>query len=261
MNSQHHSPLYWALHDNTIFIRRSLKHVLKNTDQMLGLTIQPIMFMLLFFYVFGGAINTGTSYINFLVAGILVQMLAFGSMTTSFSVAIDIQRGIIERFKSMPIVSWGVVMGHVVADIGRNFLQSIIMFVVAFLVGFRPVASLYDWLLIIGILVLFSFAISWVSAIMGLIAKTVEAVQWLSFLAIFPLTFASAAFVPTNTMPGWLRLFAENQPVTRVIEAVRALMLGMPVENHAIAAVLWCIAISIVSIPIAARLFSRYTGR
>lgn len=261
MNPQKHSKLYWALHDNLIFIRRSLKHVLKNTDQMLGLTIQPIMFMLLFFYVFGGAINTGTSYINFLVAGILVQMLAFGSMTTSFSVAIDIQRGIIERFKSMPIVSWGVVMGHVVADIGRNFLQSLIMFAVAFLLGFRPVASLYDWLLIVGILVLFSFAISWVSAIMGLIAKTVEAVQWLSFLAIFPLTFASAAFVPTNTMPAWLRLFAENQPVTRVIEAVRALMLGMPVENHAIAAALWCIAITAISIPIAARLFSRYSGR
>jgi ABC-2 type transport system permease protein len=261
MNQQHHSNVYWALHDNLIFIRRSLKHILKNRDQMLGLTIQPIMFMLLFFYVFGGAIQTGTSYINFLVAGILVQMLAFGSMTTSFSVAIDIQRGIIERFKSMPIVSWGVVMGHVVADIGRNVIQSLIMFAVAFLVGFRPEASFGDWLLITAILILFSFAISWVSAIMGLIAKTVEAVQWLSFLAIFPLTFASAAFVPTDTMPTWLRIFAENQPVTRVIEAVRALMLGTPVEGHAVAAVVWCIAITIVSIPIAARLFRQYTGR
>lgn len=257
-----HSALYWALSDARVLITRSLRHIVKNKDQVLGLTIQPIMFMLLFRYVFGGAIETGgISYVNFLVAGILVQSVAFGSLTTSLSVATDLQRGIIDRIKSLPIFGGAVITGHVVADLARNVIQSIVMIAVAFLVGFRPEASAIDWVMIAGLVLLFSFAISWIAAIMGLLARTVEAVQWMGFFVIFPLTFASAAFVPTESMPTALRLFAENQPVTHVIEALRALMVGTPIENHGWLAVLWCLAIIAVAIPVAAHLFRTHVSR
>jgi ABC-2 type transport system permease protein len=214
------------------------------------------MFMLLFRYVFGGAINTGgISYVNFLVAGILVQSAAFGATTTSLSVATDLRRGIIDRFKSLPMASSAVMIGHVVADLVRNTVSSAIMIGIAFIVGFRPEASVTDWFAMLGILLLFTFAFSWLSAIMGLLAKSVESTQWFGFILVFPLTFASAAFVPTDTMPAALRAFAENQPVTHVIEAIRALMVGTPVGNHATIAAIWCLSILVISIPVAAHLF------
>jgi ABC-2 type transport system permease protein len=259
---QHHSKMYWLFSDLSVFIGRSLSHIFKNMDQLLGLTIQPVMFMLLFRYVFGGAINTGpVSYVNFLVAGILVQSVAFGSLTTSLSVATDLQRGIIERFKSLPTVGWGVLMGHVTADLVRNIIQSSIMIGVGLLVGFRPEATPFQWLQIGGIILLFTFAFSWIAAIMGLVAKSIEAVQWLGFFIVFPLTFASAAFAPTDSMAKWLRIFAENQPVTHVIEAIRALMIGTSIGNHGWLAVIWCVGTIAVAIPIAARLFRKYSGR
>ncbi len=257
-----HSRLYWVFSDSFTLIKRSLKHIFKNKDQLLGLTIQPIMFMLLFRYVFGGAINTGpVSYVNFLMAGILVQSLAFGSLTTSLSVAIDLQRGIIDRLKSLPIFSLGVITGHVSADLVRNVIQSLIMIGVGFLVGFRPDASITDWFLIAGILLLFTFAMSWVAAIMGLIAKTFESVQWLGFFIVFPFTFASAAFAPTESMPTGLRLFAENQPVTHVIEAVRALMIDTPIGNHGWLAIVWSLGIILVALPLTTYLFRKHSGR
>lgn len=259
---EQHSKVYWVVSDVMVFIKRSLSHIFKNKDQLLGLTIQPIMFMMLFRYVFGGAINTGeTSYVNFLIAGILIQSAAFGSLTTSLSVATDLQRGIIERFKSLPIASWGVLMGHVTADLVRNVLQSVIMIVAGLFVGFRPTASLTDWLAIGALVLLFTFAFSWIAAILGLLAKTVESVQWMGFFIVFPLTFASAAFAPTEFMPKWLRLFAENQPVTHVIEAVRALMIGTPVGSHALIATIWFVSIAIIAIPVASYLFRQYSGR
>ncbi len=261
-NHEKHSKAYWIAVDCGVLIKRSLKHIFKNMDQLLGLTVQPIMFMLLFRYVFGGAINTGgVSYVNFLVAGIMVQTLAFGALTTSISVALDLQRGIIDRLKSLPIFSIAVVVGHVVADLVRNIIQSIILIAVALLVGFRPEASFTEWLAIAGIALLFTLAFSWMAAIMGLLAKTFETVQWLGFLLIFPLTFASAAFAPTESMVKGLRIFAENQPVTHVIEAIRALMIGAPVGNHAFFAYVWCTGIILVSIPFATYLFRKHSGR
>lgn len=257
-----HSPLYWALSDTWVLVKRSLEHIFRNTDQLLGLTIEPIMFLLLFRYVFGGAIETGgVDYVNFLVAGILVQMAAFGANTTAISVATDMKRGIIDRFKSLPMVSSAVMTGHVVADLVRNVLSSIIMIIAAFFVGFHPQASVQDWFAILGIVLLFTFAISWLSAIMGLLAKSVEAVQWMGFLIIFPLTFASAAFVPTDTMPYGLRIFAENQPVTHVIEAIRALMIGAPVENHIWISIVWLVGITVTAMPLAGYLFRNKTGK
>ncbi len=256
------SKLYWMFSDSGVLIKRSLSHIVKNRDQVLGLTIQPIMFMLLFRYVFGGAINTGSvSYVNFLVAGILIQSAAFGALTTSLSVATDLQKGLIDRIKSLPIVGWGLLMGHVVGDLARNLIQSLVMIGIGLLVGFRPSASPYEWLLIAGIVLLFTFAISWIAAIMGLVARSVESVQWMGFFLVFPLTFASAAFAPTQTMAKWLRVFAENQPVTHVIEAVRALMIGTPIGNHAWLAAVWCIGIIAVAMPFATHLFRKYGGR
>lgn len=262
MPNKNHSKLYWTFVDVGILVQRSLKHIVKNTDQLLGVAVQPIMFMLLFRYVFGGAINTGgVSYVNFLVAGILVQTSAFGSLTTSMSVATDLQRGVIDRFKSLPIASWGVLAGHVTADLFRNVISGAIMIGVGLLVGFRPTANFQEWWAIIDILLLFTFAFSWLAAILGLLAKSVEAVQWMGFLLIFPLTFASAAFAPTDTMPKYLRIFAQNQPVTHVIEAIRSYMIGTPVGNHAWLAVVWCLGIIVVSIPLAAYLFRKHTSR
>ncbi|HYE22567.1 MAG TPA: ABC transporter permease [Verrucomicrobiae bacterium] len=259
---EEHSKLYWIFSDSWVLIKRSLMHIVKNRDQVLGLTIQPIMFTLLFRYVFGGAIDTGpVSYVNFLIAGILVQSVAFGSLTTSISVATDLQRGIIDRLKSLPIFSLAVVMGHVIADLARNIIQATILIGVGLLVGFRPQASFTEWLLITGIILLFTFAMSWLAAIMGLVAKTFETVQWLGFLFVFPLTFASAAFAPTQSMAKGLRIFAENQPVTHVIEAVRALMIGTPMGNHGWLAVIWCIEIIIIAMPVTAYLFRKHSGR
>lgn len=241
-------------------IVRSLKPIFKNPDQLMGLTIQPIMFMLLFRYVFGGSINTGgVTYVNFLVAGILIQMAAFGSLTTSLSVATDIRRGIMDRFKTLPMINSAVIIGHITSDLVRNTLSSIIMLLVALLVGFRPVASINEWLIITGILFIFTLAMSFVAAILGLIARSVEAVQWMGFLVVFPLTFASAAFAPTQNMPYGLRVFAENQPITHVIEAIRALMVGTPIGNHGWLAVIWCLGIILVAIPITSKLFRRVT--
>lgn len=255
------SKLYFALSDTATLIKRSLTHIFKNLDQILSIILSPIMFMLLFRYVFGGAIDTGeVSYVNYLVAGILVQTAAFGALTTSIAVANDLRLGIIERLKSLPIVSSAVLTGHVTADLVRNILSSAVMIGIALLVGFRPTATFGEWLLIAGLLMLFTFAISWLAAIMGLVAKSLEAVQWLGFVFVFPLTFASSAFAPTEGMAPAIRFFAENQPITHVIEAMRSLMIGTPMENHGILAAVWCGGFILIAIPIAGRLFRRHAG-
>jgi len=242
-------------------IQRNLTHIVNNTDQLLSVAIQPIMFMLLFRYVFGGAISTGgITYVNFLVAGILVQSAAFGATTTSIGVATDLTKGIMDRFRSLPMLNAAMLIGHTTADLVRNLISSVIMIAVAFLVGFRPTASPLEWLAAIGILLLFTYALSWLSAILGLLAKSIEAVQWFGFIFVFPLTFASSAFAPTAGMPKYLRIFAENQPVTQVIEAIRAWLVGTPIGNHGWLALAWCLGILFISMAIASWLF-RNLGR
>lgn len=256
------SKLFWAISDSWVLIKRSMLHIVKNMDQLLSVAFQPIMFMLLFRYVFGGAINTGgTSYVNFLVAGILVQTAAFGSTYTAIGVSTDLQRGIVDRFRSLPMRSSAVLIGHTVADLVRNTASSVIMILVGLLVGFRPTSNLWEWILVFGILLLFTFALSWLSAILGMMAKSIEAVQWMSFVFIFPLTFASSAFVPTDGMPKYLRIFAENQPVTQVIEAIRALLVGTPIGSYGWKAAAWSIGILAFSMPYAAYMFRKHSGR
>jgi ABC-2 type transport system permease protein len=258
MQPERRSRLYWAVSDCLEMTKRSIKHIRRNLDQLLGVAIQPIMFTVLFRYIFGGAINTGeTSYVNFLIAGILVQTAAFGATTTAVSLRADLDRGIVDRFRSLPMYSPALLVGHVSADLIRNIISSIIMLIVGFIVGFRPTATPAEWALVAALLVAFTLAFSWLSAIMGLLAKSIEAVQWLSFLIVLPLTFASSAFVPSETMPGVVRAFSENQPITRVIEAMRAWLVGTPIGDHGVAAFAWCVGILIVSAPVAVWLFRR----
>ncbi len=257
----------WVLSiiDSLVMVKRSTTHIVRNTDQLLGAFFQPIMFLVLFSAVFGGAISLslppGVSYLSFLMAGIIVQTVAFGSTTTALAITNDLQKGIVDRFRSLPMSNIAVLNGHVISDLFRNTISTTVMILAGLVLGFRSSASFLDWLAIAGILVLFTLAFSWLMAIMGVLAKSVEGVQWLSFVIIFPLTFASSAFVPTTNMNQYLKAFAENQPITQVINAVRALMLGVPVGNYAWAAVLWSLGILIVSIPIAAILFRRKTAQ
>jgi ABC-2 type transport system permease protein len=253
-----------SISDSLIMIRRSSTHIVRNTDQLLGTFFQPIMFLVLFATVFGGAIEQalppGVSYLDFLMAGIIVQTVAFGSTTTAIAVSNDMQKGIVDRFRSLPMSNTAVLSGHVISDVFRNGLSTIVMLITGFVSGFRSDASLIDWLYIAGILLLFTLAFSWLAAIMGVISKSVEGVQWLSFVIVFPLTFASSAFVPTQGMNDFLKAFAENQPITHIIEAVRALILGYPIGDHGWLSVVWCVGTLIFAIPLAAWLFKRRTA-
>jgi ABC-2 type transport system permease protein len=254
-----------SVSDSLIMIKRSSTHIIRNTDQLLGTFFQPIMFLILFSSVFGGAIGlalpSGVSYLDYLMAGIIVQTVAFGSTTTAIAICNDLQRGIVDRFRSLPMSDGAVLNGHVISDLFRNTISTVVMLLAGLVIGFRSNASFLDWLAIAGLLLLFTFSFSWVAAIMGVYAKSVEAVQWLTFVIIFPLTFASTAFVPpTDGMNKYLKAFAENQPITQIIEAVRALMLGTPIGNYAWLSVAWCLGMLIVAVPLATILYKRKTS-
>ena len=250
-----------ALSDSLVMIRRSTTHIIRNTDQLLGTFFQPIMFLVLFTAVFGGAIATeGGSYINFLLAGIIVQTLAFGSTTTAIAVANDLKRGIVDRFRALPMSNLAVLNGHVVSDLFSNGISTVVMIIAGLVIGFRPTVSPLEWLALIGLLALFTLSLSWLSAILGVVAKSVEGVQWLTFVIIFPLTFASSAFVDPSTMSDWLRVFAENQPVTHMVDAVRSLLIGTPMGDAAMWSIVWSVGILVVSMPLAAWLFKRQTS-
>ncbi len=255
--------LIMVLSDSLIMIKRSSMHIIRNTDQLLGTFFQPIMFLVLFASVFGGAVSLalpqGVKYLDFLMAGIIVQTVAFGSTTTAIAICNDLQKGIVDRFRSLPMSNLAVLNGHIVSDLFRNTISTVVMLLAGLVIGFRSHGSILDWTLIAGLLLLFTFAFSWLMAIMGVIAKSVEGVQWLSFVVIFPLTFASTAFVPAEGMNHVLKAFAVNQPISQLIDAVRALMLGMPVGNHAWLAAAWSIGILLFAMPFAAWLFKRKT--
>lgn len=251
-----------ALLDTWLMAKRSIMHIIRSLDQVLALILFPVMFLLLNRYVLGGAIDTGNvSYANYLFAGILVQTLAFGANYTTINLAVDLKEGIVDRFRSLPMFSGALIAGHITADLVRNIISGTIMVAIGLLVGFRPNATIYEWLMVFGLAMLFSLAISWLSAILGLLVKSLEAAQWVGFVVIFPLTFVSSAFVPTDTMPGPLRAFAENQPLTHVIDTMRHFLVGTPLDDSGWLSVVWCIGIIAVSIPITIHLYKRRSAK
>lgn len=252
-----------SITDSLLMIRRSSTHIIRNPDQLLGTFFQPLMFLVLFTAVYSGAIKAGgDNYTNYMMAGIIVQTIAFGSTTTAIAVANDLQRGIIDRFRSLPMSNLAVINGHVISDLLRNGISTTVLILVGLLIGFRPSADLGEWLLVIVLLGFVTLALSWLSAILGIIAKSVEGVQWMTFIIIFPLTMASSAFVDPSTMTSWLGGFAQNQPVTHIVDAVRALLLGTPMPDNAIwLAIFWCVLTLAVAMPLAAYLFRRKTSQ
>lgn len=255
--------LYWTLLDSWRLSKRSVLHVVRSLDQVLSLILFPVMFMLLNRYVLGGAIEAslpeGMNYINFLFAGVFIQTLVFGANYTTINIAVDLKDGIVDRFRSLPMANGAFIIGHIIADLFRNLVSGIIIVIVGFIIGFRPQASISQWLLVIALAIVLTLAVSWLSAILGLLVNSLEAAQWMGFIIIFPLTFISSAFVPTQTLPTGLRLFAENQPLTLAIDKTREWLVNYPTPNTSPTwvAFAWCIGTIIVSIPITAILFRR----
>jgi ABC-2 type transport system permease protein len=235
---------------------RCLRLSRRNLDALLTSLLLPVMLMLLFVYLFGGAIQTGTRYVTYVVPGVLLLCAGFGAATTATSVTLDMTGGIIDRFRSLDVSGPAVLAGHVVASLARNTVSTVLVFGVAFLIGFRPHAGPLDWLAAAGILLLFILAISWLSAAVGLLARSPEAAGGFTFLVMF-LPYPSSAFVPIDTMPTWIHGFAEHQPCTAVIETVRGLLLGTPVGDSPWLAMAWCGGILLASVTAAGVLFRR----
>jgi len=253
--------LYWTFSDAFVLAKRHLVQIPRIPEELVFATIQPIMFVLLFRYVFGGAIAiSGTSYVNYLMAGIFTQTVIFGSTTTGVGLANDLQRGLVDRFRSLPMAKSAVLTGRTISDLTRNTFVVIVMWTVGLLVGFQPQGNVLSWLAAICLLLLTSFAFSWVSALIGLLVSSVEAAQSAGFIWLFPLTFASSAFVPTSSMPNWLRTFAEHQPVTLIVNSVRGLLLNNPNALTIWQSLAWCIGILIVCVPLAVWAYGRRTA-
>ncbi|PKM60667.1 MAG: ABC transporter permease [Firmicutes bacterium HGW-Firmicutes-4] len=243
--------------DMGVMLERSMRHIFRSMDTIITVTIMPIGFMLLFVYVFGGAIQTGTdNYVNYLLPGILLIAIASGISYTAYRLFMDMQRGIFERFHSMPIARSTVLWGHVLSSLVSNAISVVVIIAVALIMGFRSPAGILSWLAVAGILALFTLALSWVAVIAGLSAKTVDGAGAFSYPIIF-LPFISSAFVPTESMPSGVRAFAENQPVTSIVEAIRALLSGQPVGNDIWIALAWCIGIMVVAYFFAMRAYKK----
>ncbi|RED75116.1 ABC transporter permease [Cohnella phaseoli] len=243
--------------DMGVMLGRSMRHILRSMDTIFTVCITPIAMMLMFVYVFGGAIQTGTdNYVNYLLPGILLIAIASGISYTAYRLFLDKQRGIIERFHTMPIARSSVLWGHVLTSVVSNIISVAVIFLVALVMGFNSSADVLSWLAVAGILVLFTLALTWVAAIAGLSAKTVEGASAFSYPLIF-LPFISSAFVPTETMPSAVRVFAENQPVTSIVETIRSLLSSQPVGNEIWVALAWCVGIMIVAYLFAVRAYNR----
>lgn len=249
-----------ALDDAGIMIGRSLRHARRALDTLLLGVMLPVMLLLLFVYVFGGAIEPGGEYITYVVPGIVLLCAGYGAAGTAVPVANDMTTGVVDRFRSMPVLRSAVLIGHVSAGLIRNLLSTVLVLAVAFVIGFRPVAGPLQWLLALVVLILFILAMSWVAVCFGLLASSVESASSFSFFILF-LPYLSSAFVPVETMPAVLRGFAEHQPLTPVIETLRGLMIGVPVGTQAWTAVAWFGTILVVAYATAGVLFARRSER
>ncbi|QEO14686.1 ABC transporter permease [Agromyces intestinalis] len=247
-----------VLGDTRVLTGRSLTHILRSPDTIITTAVTPIALMLLFVYVLGGAINTGTdqSYIDYMLPGILLITVASGVAYTAYRLFLDLQGGIFERFQSMPISRSSVLWAHVLTSLVANLTSLAIVVGVAFIMGFRTGASVTAWLAVVGILVLFTLALTWLAVVAGLSAKTVDGASAFSYPLIF-LPFISSAFVPTESMPGPVAWFAENQPVTSVVNTIRALFAEQPVGADIWIALAWLIGILLVAYAWAVAIYRR----
>lgn len=244
--------LRWAISDTRTITQRNLIRYVRIPEALFFSSVQPVMFVLLFRYVFGGAIHVPNGdYVDFLMPGIFVQTVAFGAVMTSIGLAEDLQSGIIERFQALPMARSAVLAGRTFSDLVRNVFVAFLLTGVGYAVGFRIQTNAALFIAGLGILLLFSYALSWLFACIGLSAPNAETAQVMSFPVLFPLTFASSAFIPVSDMPGWLQGFANHQPVSIVVDATRALMIGGPTSFYVIEALAWCIGIFVVLSPLA----------
>jgi ABC-2 type transport system permease protein/oleandomycin transport system permease protein len=253
--------LYWTFADALVVMRRNLLQYVRVPQLLVFSTIQPVMFVLLFVFVFGGAIAAsvpGGNYVNFLMPGIFVQTAVFGATATGVGLAEDLGRGMIDRFRSLPMARSAVLAGRTFADLVRNAFVVVLMTLVGVLVGFEPLSGgLPAYLLMLFIIVVFGYAFSWVSALIGMAIKDPESVQAASFIWIFPLTFVSSAFVPVATFPAWLQPIAEINPVTVTVNAGRTLLSGTATIDTIWPPLAWSVAILLVFVPLAVRSYRR----
>jgi ABC-2 type transport system permease protein/oleandomycin transport system permease protein len=251
-----------SVSDTLVLAKRAMLRIPRAPDLLLSFTVQPIMFVLLFVYVFGGAISTpGYDYVDFLMPGIIVQTMAFGGFVTALGLAEDLKKGLIDRFRSLPMSRAAVLAGRTLADIGTNTISIAIMIGVGALAGFSFDAPLAHIVAGIFLLLLFGYAFSWVFAFIGLSSSSPEASQSLGFILIFPLTFVSSAFVPVESMPEALQAFAEVNPFTTTVNAMRALFLGAPAGNAIWGAVLWSLGIAALFATLSVARYKRAVGR
>ena len=249
-----------AVSDHLTMTGRSLRHAVRSPDSMITAIALPVFILLLFVYVFGGAIHTGTAYLNYVVPGIILLSATWGASQTAVGVCADVTGGIVDRFRAMAIVPSSVLTGQVISSALRNLVSTAIVIGVATAMGFRPSATATEWLAAIGMIKVFVLAVSWLCACLGLLANSAEAAGGFTFLLLF-LPYVSSAFVPVGSMPGWLRGFAAHQPVTPVIETVRGLLSGTAIGDSAWIAVGWCLGLGAVGFAAACLLFARRGAR
>jgi ABC-2 type transport system permease protein len=250
-----------GLSDCNVLAGRSLRHLTRNPEQLFQAITLPVILVLLFRYLIGGAIRTGTlSYVDYMMAGLIVISLAFNSTATAVGVASDMGNGLVQRLRSMPVASPSVLVGHVVSALLRNAISAAVIIALGFAVGFRPHASALSWLGALGLLALFAIGLSWLAVLLGLTAQTAEGATGLVMILVF-LPYASSALVPTQTMPSAIRGVIRDQPVTLVIDTVRALLTGQPASGSGWPALIWWLAIAIAAVPVSVRLFRRRCAR
>lgn len=251
------------INDSLVMADRNLRRLPRSPDLLIGFTVQPIMFVLLFAYVFGGAISTPgyDDYIDFLIPGIIVQSIAFGGFYTALGLSEDLSKGLIDRFRSLPTARASVLAGRTLSDVGTNLLTIAILLGTGLAIGFRFTTGMEEILLGIGLMLLFGFASSWIFALIGLMVSSPEAANGVGFTLVFPVTFISSAFVPVDSMPVGLRWFAEHNPVTHVVDAIRDLWLGVPADNAVWLSVVWSIGLVALFAPLAVARYRRTTAK
>lgn len=262
------SVLSYALTDSSTMLRRQMRHMIRYPSLTVMLVGMPVVFLLLFVYVFGGTLGAGlggvsggrTAYLEYVVPGILLMIVAGGAQGTAISVAMDMTEGIVARFRTMAISRASVLVGHVVGSLIQTMISSAVVLGVALLIGFRPSASPVGWIAALGLLALTTFAVTWLSVAFGMVTNSVETASNIPmFLMLLP--FLGSGFVPTDSMPAGIRWFAEHQPFTPIIETLRGLLMGTPIGNSGVLAVAWCVAITLLGFLWAVRLYERNSAR